>query len=98
MKKNQMRLCPRGIGALSAILFGLYCGPAAAASTKVVLGYVPAVTISYASTMLAAELGYFKEEGIDISFVEFKGSAILLPQLVNKSVTIGYPNPDILIL
>lgn len=68
------------------------------AQDKVTLGYVPAITISYASTMLAAELGYFKEENIDISFLEFKGSAILLPQLVNKSVLIGYPNPDILVL
>jgi NitT/TauT family transport system substrate-binding protein len=98
MRKHLVYTRARKAIALSATLLGLILGTSAHAQTKIVLGYVPAVTISYASTMLAAELGYFKEEGIDISFVEFKGSAVLLPQLVNKSVTIGYPNPDILIL
>lgn len=81
-------------------MFALALGASAdaRAQDKVNLGYVPAITISYASTMLAAELGYFKEENIDIEFLEFRGSAVLLPQLVNKSVLIGYPNPDILVL
>lgn len=70
----------------------------ASAQDKVSIGYVPAITISYASTMFAAELGYFKEEKIEVEFLEFKGSAILLPQLVNKTVLVGYPNPDILVL
>lgn len=70
----------------------------ARAQDKVTLGFVPAITISYASIMLAEELGYFKEEKIQIEYLEFRGSAILLPQLVNKSVLIGYPNPDILVL
>ncbi|TVQ38319.1 MAG: hypothetical protein EA356_03110 [Geminicoccaceae bacterium] len=43
-------------------------------------------------------LGFFEDEGIDLEIVEFEGTGTLLPQMVNKRVLIGYPNPDPLII
>jgi NitT/TauT family transport system substrate-binding protein len=91
----------RPIRLAAAALALLACWPSAPASaaTKITLGYVTTMTISQAPVVFAIDLGYFKEEGLELEFLEFKGgTAILLPQLANKSVTIGYPNPDILVI
>lgn len=45
----------------------------------------------------AMELGYFKQEGLDVELVNFGGSAVLLPQVVTKAIDIGWGGPDILI-
>jgi NitT/TauT family transport system substrate-binding protein len=45
----------------------------------------------------ARELGWLKEEGIEVRFIEFNGSATMLPQLAGKRITLGWPNPDPLI-
>ena len=57
------------------------------------------LNVGWSPYFLALEKGFFKAEGIDeIEIVKFKGSAILLPQVVNKSVDIGSPNADIPII
>ena len=54
--------------------------------------------LANASMYVAEALGFFRDEGIEISSVQFEGTGVLLPQLANKSVTIGYPIPDFVII
>lgn len=68
------------------------------AQQKLVFGTVTTVTLSLGIIVAAKQLGYFKEEGLDVDIVEFNGTATLLPQMTAKRVHVGYPNPDVLIL
>jgi NitT/TauT family transport system substrate-binding protein len=43
-------------------------------------------------------MGYFAEEGLDVSFVSFQTGAILLPQVVTKKVDFGWATPGILVI
>ncbi len=70
----------------------------AMAQTKVVYGTVTSVTLSQAAVVAAKQLGFFKEEGLDVDVVEFNGTGTLLPQITSKRVHVGYPNPDVLIV
>ncbi len=65
---------------------------------KVSVGQVTNMTLSLAPLVAAQELGYFREEGMDVEVLEFKGTGTLVPQMVAKRVLIGYPNPDALIV
>jgi NitT/TauT family transport system substrate-binding protein len=65
---------------------------------KVVYGTASRVGLANAAMFFAEGLGFFKDEGIDISTVQFDGTGVLLPQLATKAVTIGYPIPDFLII
>ena len=57
------------------------------------------LNVGWSPFFLAVERGFFKAEGIDeVDVVTFNGTATLLPQVVNKSVTIGSPNADIPII
>ncbi len=70
----------------------------ALAQQKVVFGLVSSIAVAHSPLYAAKELGWWAEEGIDVEVVVFNGTAVLLPQLVNKRVTVGFPNPDPLIL
>lgn len=70
----------------------------AQAQQKVVFGTVTTVTLSNGPIVAAQALGFFKEEGLDVEIVSFKGTATLLPQISAKRVDVGYPNPDALII
>lgn len=73
--------------------------PALAQSlTKVSVGQVTTTTLSFAAVVLAQQAGIFREEGLDVEILEFRGSGVLLPQLTSRRVMVGYPNPDILIV
>ena len=56
------------------------------------------MTLSQAPMVAAKQLGYFKEEGLDVELMGFKGTGTLIPQMLAKRVDIGYPNPDTLII
>jgi len=66
--------------------------------TKLRYGNVTEMTLSQAPMVAAKRLGYFKDEGLDVELMGFKGTGILIPQMLAKRVDIGYPNPDTLIL
>ena len=68
------------------------------AQTKVVYGNVTSMTLSQGVIASAKALGFFKEEGLEVEFVEFNGTGTLLPQMTAKRVHIGYPNPDVLLI
>ena len=61
-------------------------------------GTVTSVTLSLGVITAAKQLGFFKEEGLDVDIVAFNGTGTLLPQMTAKRVHVGYPNPDVLIV
>ena len=70
----------------------------AQAQEKVVFGTVTTVPLSIGVIVSAKQLGFFKDEGLDVDIVSFNGTGTLLPQMTSKRVHIGYPNPDVLIV
>jgi NitT/TauT family transport system substrate-binding protein len=68
------------------------------AASPVTLGYPARVSLTFAPVYAAMKLNYFAEEGIELNIVEFQGTSVLLPQVANKSVMLGFPNADPLIL
>lgn len=94
MKHLKLSLYVGALLAASAI-----AGPATAAEpVKLVYGNVTSMTLSQAPMVAAKRLGYFKEEGLDVELMGFKGTGTLIPQMLAKRVDIGYPNPDTLII
>lgn len=82
----------------AALAAGFALAPAAQAQTKLVFGTVTSVTLSLGVITAAKQLGFFKEEGLDVDIVAFNGTGTLLPQMTAKRVHVGYPNPDVLIV
>lgn len=83
------------LGAM-AVLLGV--ASASAQEKLVTVGLVsPRNAGSTGPITFARELGFLKEEGIEVEFIEFNGSATMLPQLASKRITTGWPNPDPLI-
>ncbi len=81
-----------------ALAFLLFAAGAAQAQQKIVFGLVSPPNVSHGPLYIAKELGYWAEEAIDVEVITFNGTAVLLPQIVGKRVTIGFPNPDPLIV
>ncbi|MCA9091065.1 MAG: ABC transporter substrate-binding protein [Planctomycetaceae bacterium] len=98
--KNLLRrfvLSTRSVGLAAAMAFAaLAWAPASAEVVK--FGQATSNSVRMAPIYAAIELGYFREEGIELEFLNFKGAAVLLPQIANKEVTIGFPGPDPLII
>jgi len=65
---------------------------------KIKLGTPARVTMANAPFLLARELGYFSEEGLELEIVEFLGTSVLVPQIASKAVDIGYSSADVLII
>ena len=82
---------------LLLLALGLWCA-AAGAQQKIVFGLVSPLTVVNGQLLVAKHLGYLAEEGIEVETVVFNGSAVLLPQIVTKRVTVGFPNPDPLVI
>ena len=51
----------------------------------------PATSLTFGPVYAAIKLGYFKAEDIEIESLNFQGASILLPQVANKTITIGFP-------
>lgn len=86
------------IAALAAVVLGIMSTSAYAELTKVRYANVTDITLSQAPVIVAQELRYFKNEGLDVKVMGFKGTGTLIPQMLAKQVDSGYSNPDTLIL
>jgi NitT/TauT family transport system substrate-binding protein len=85
----------RRLAAAAACVLSL----AAAAQDKVTIGLVSPLSVGNGGPIaFGRDLGFLKQEGIEIEYVTFNGSAVMLPQLAAKRVLIGWPNPDPIIL
>ncbi len=56
------------------------------------------MSLTFRPIYAAIDLGYFKQENIELEILDFQGASILLPQVANNAVTIGFPGPDPLII
>ncbi len=79
------------------LVAGGYAMPARA-DTNVVFGTVGGLSLNYLPLFAAAELGYFKDEGITVQTIDFGGTATLLPQVAAGRVTVGFLNAEPVIL
>lgn len=98
MKRNDKTiglLARSGMAALAALVLGM---PSAGAKEKIVVGQATATSLTFGPVFAAVELGFFKEENLELEHRNFQGASVLIPQIANKTVTIGFPGPDPLIL
>ena len=84
------------VGLVCAILS--LANPSAGFAEKLVFATPSPTSISYAPFAMSFEMGFFREEGLEVEMVRIKGSGTLIPQIANKSVDIGWPNPDVTII
>jgi NitT/TauT family transport system substrate-binding protein len=82
--------------AVLALAVAAFVTPAKAES--VVLGQATNTSLTFGPVFAGIELGFFKDESIELQILDFQGASVLLPQIANKAVTIGFPGPDPLIL
>src|SRR5690625_1752434 len=86
-------------------LAGLICaGPLALAPQamaqdmdKVVIAYPQAVSVTNSDFGFGVRLGIFEEEGIDLEVIGLDGSAIMVPQVANGTITAALAHPDYLL-
>jgi NitT/TauT family transport system substrate-binding protein len=69
-------------------------GAASAAPREIVLGHPATITMSLAPIAAATELGLLEKEGLAVRVVEFKGTAVVIPQVATKSIQIGNIGPE----
>lgn len=81
---------------LAAAVTGLAAGGAQAAD-NVILAFPSPVGVNNSDLAFGMELGIFAEEGINLEIVSFQGSAVVIPQVANGSVTFGMADSSFLI-
>lgn len=102
-KHQELRSRLRAVAATASVVVGAIAMTAAlpgvAAAEKLVFGNPNprGMNVGMAPIHYAMEMGFFEEEGLELEFVNFQGSGVLFPQLANKAVDVGWPNPDVLI-
>jgi NitT/TauT family transport system substrate-binding protein len=70
-----------------------------AALEKVRFGTGSRISLTSAPLTMAMGMGFFKQEGFEVEVFPFKGgSGVLVPQIANKSVDLGYPTMDLIII
>jgi NitT/TauT family transport system substrate-binding protein len=92
------RLMHCAMSACAAAVLTSLVVPGAGAAEKVVVGQATSTSLTFGPVYAAVELGFFKDENIELEHRNFQGASVLIPQIANKSVTIGFPGPDPLIL
>jgi NitT/TauT family transport system substrate-binding protein len=80
------------------VLATVAAGASTAHAEHVTLGQATSTSLTFGPVYAAIDLGYFKQENIELEILDFKGASVLLPQVANKTVTIGFPGPDPLII
>jgi len=71
----------------------------ALAQEKIKFGTGSGLSLTSAPLTLAVSSGFFKAEGLEVEVVPFRGgSGVLIPQVVNKSIHVGFPTLDVLIV
>jgi NitT/TauT family transport system substrate-binding protein len=76
----------------------IMASPPLRADEVVTVAQATNMSLTFAPILAAEELGFFKQEGIKLELLEFQGAAVIIPQLINKSITLAYLNADPLII
>ncbi|MGC5189088.1 hypothetical protein ACPXBB_26170, partial [Escherichia coli] len=74
---------------------GYIGGTLAQASDKITIGLGIPLTVTDGSIYaIADELGLFKEEGLQIETIVLSGAGTIMPQVLQKQITLGLPLPE----
>ncbi len=78
----------RGITTLAACLVLVsFCPPALCQISKVRVGYCArTISVAAAPYAVATEMGWFKQEGIEVSLVPLSGNADCVKNIANKEI------------
>ncbi|MBO9355807.1 ABC transporter substrate-binding protein [Bordetella petrii] len=76
------------------VAFGAAAAGAHAADDVTVALAIPPAVHDGAPYAAAEELGYFKQEDLNVKTIVFQGAGALLPQVASKRVTLGYPTSE----
>lgn len=98
MTKNDKTIGLLARSAMAALAALVLAMPSAEAMEKIVVGQATATSLTFGPVFAAVELGFFKDENLELEHRNFQGASVLIPQIANKTVTIGFPGPDPLIL
>lgn len=82
--------------AAAAVFIAPYSTASAADRVKVGLGIPPTITEGGVQA-IAEELGLFRDENLEVEYVVLAGAGALLPQLLQKTITIALPLPETLL-
>jgi NitT/TauT family transport system substrate-binding protein len=79
------RLAQRAMNACAAVALASVAMSGTASAEKVVLGQATATTLTFGPVFAAVELGFFKEENIELEHRNFQGASILIPQAPTRA-------------
>ncbi|WP_157995622.1 ABC transporter substrate-binding protein [Peristeroidobacter soli] len=66
--------------------------------TDIVIGLPSSASLNYSMFTAAMELGYFEQEGLSVRLQELQGGAVVMSQVVTKSIPIGTGTADPLMI
>lgn len=85
--------------AIAAAMAILGSAQPANAQEKIKFGTGSSISLTSAPLTMGLSMGHFKQEGLDVEVIPFRGgSGVLIPQVVNKSIDVGFPTLDPLII
>ncbi len=91
-----MKLLKRGASAaIAAAAAAMLASPAQAETVKVGMP-IPVTLTDLGYYAFGEELGFFKQEGMDLRIIVFKGSGKMVPQVATKQLDIGWALPGAL--
>ncbi len=92
-----MKLLKRGASAaIAAAAAAMLASPAQAAETVKVGMPIPVTLTDLGYYAFGEELGFFKQEGLDLRIIVFKGSGKMVPQVATKQLDVGWALPGAL--
>jgi len=95
-RNKVLPLSPRlFLAGASAVLAALLCPFEAQAADEVTVALAIPLTVDSGGVYaLGNELGFFREENLEVKTIVFQGAGALLPQVAAKKVTVGFPLPE----
>ncbi len=95
-----MSICVNGAAGLCLLVaIGLAAAsPVSAQKIKVSFGNAAPLHLSAAQAIVAKQLGYFDQEGLDVDLKAFPGGANATAQTVNKQADVSYPGNEPVII
>ena len=77
-------------------LAGLVLAAPAKADETVTLAHSSPLGVNFADVMFGMQLGFFKEEGIELNLISLKGAPVTVPQVANKAIEFAFAEPSYL--
>jgi hypothetical protein len=90
----KLRAVRKGL-ALAFAAPALFASQATVARAEhIILGTVGGLDKAFAPIFFARELGYLKQENLDVELINFAGTGVLFPQVAAGRVEVGFPTAE----